>query len=141
MHREAESYLESHYPKARVLTAWPASAEISQPYLGYVAHPLQVLRVEDFSADEILGAGQARSRFDVALVFSTKYEPRPTLFDRWRAWESVKTRFFGFHRDVPPVLAAQLLGGRVVFLRRARGQWVAVVELERVVDAGLIPPS
>jgi hypothetical protein len=137
MHRQAESYLESHYPKARVLTAWPASAEISQPYLGYVAQPLQVLRVEDFSADEIMGAAQARSHFDVALVFSTKYEPHPTLFDRWRAWESIKTRFFGFHRDVPPVLAAQMLGGRVVFMRVNRGQWVAVIELDRVLDARL----
>lgn len=136
MHRAAGSYLESHYPKARVMTAWPASSEISQPYLGYVANSLQVVRVEDFSADEILGAAQARSRFDVALVFSTKYEPGPTLLDRWPAWERIKARYFGFHRDVPPAVAAQLLGGRIVFMKAVQGQWVAVIEVERVLDAG-----
>jgi hypothetical protein len=47
----------------------------------------------------------------------------------------VKSRLFGFHRDLPPQTAAQLLGGRVVFTEAREGQWVAVVELDRVVDA------
>jgi hypothetical protein len=46
-------------------------------------------------------------------------------------------RFFGFHRDVPPAVAAQLLGGRVVFTEKMAAQWVAVIEVERVLDAGL----
>jgi hypothetical protein len=137
MHRDAESFIEQRYPQARVLTAWPASGEITQPYLGYVKHPLQVVRIEDFSLDEVAGAAEQRSRFDVALVFSTKYEPPRPLLDRWRAWEKMKMRFFGFHRDVPPAVAAQLLGGRVVFTEKIAGQWVAVIEVERVLDADL----
>jgi hypothetical protein len=135
MHADAESFLEQRYPSAGVLTAWPASDEITQPYLGYVKHPLRVVRIEDFSLDEVAGAAQERSRFDVALVFSTKYEPAHPLLDRWRAWERVKTRFFGFHRDVPPAVAAQILGGRVVFIEKSTGQWVVVIELEKVYEA------
>jgi hypothetical protein len=137
MHQDAESFLEQRYPMARVLTAWPASDEISRPYLGYVTHPLRVVRIEDFNAEEVLGAAQEHSRFDVALVFSIKYEPARPLLEGWRGWERLKTRFFGFHRDLPPAIAAQLLGGRVVFTERSSGQWVAVIEIERVLDARL----
>ena len=137
MHQDAETFLEQRYPTARVLTAWPASDEISRPYLGYVTRPLRVVRVEDFTPEEVLAAAQDRSRFDVALVFSTKYEPARPLLDRWRGWVSLKTRFFGFHRDLPPGIVAQLLGGRVVFTEASTGQWIAVIELERALDARL----
>ena len=118
-----------------MLTAWPATDEISRTYLGYVTHPLRVVKIEDFTADEVVGAAQERSRFDVALVFSTKYEPPRPLLERWRAWERIKTHYFGFHRDLPPAIAAQILGGRVVFTEKSAGQWVAVIEIERVYEA------
>ena len=86
----------------------------AEPYLGYVTRPLRVVKIEDFTADEVAGAAQERSRFDVALVFSTKYEPPRPLLERWRAWERIKTRFFGFHRDLPP-------GHRGADSGRARG--------------------
>lgn len=137
MHQHAEQFLEARVPTARVLTAWPASDEISQPYLGYVTRPLRVVRIEDFTVDDVMGAAEQRSRFDVALIFSTKYEPPYALLHRWLTWQRVKVRFFGFHRDVPPAVAAQLLGGRIIFHEKRQGQWVAVIELERVVDARL----
>ena len=140
MHQHAESFLEARYAGARVLTAWPASHEISRPYLGYVTRPMRVVRIEDFTAEEVMGAAQERGRFDVALVFSTKYEPARPLLRGWRAWEKLKTRFFGFHHNLPPEITAQLLGGRVVFTETRSGQWVAMIELERVFDAQLRRP-
>ncbi|MGB7586562.1 MAG: glycosyltransferase family 39 protein, partial [Terriglobales bacterium] len=41
LHQRAETYLEARYPLAHVLTAWPASDELTRPYLGYVARPLK----------------------------------------------------------------------------------------------------
>jgi hypothetical protein len=66
----------------------------------------------------------------VALAFSTKYEPAHSL-NRWKPWEELKRRFFGFHRDLPPAAVAQILGGRVVFSEERKGQWVAVIEMEQ----------
>ena len=43
IHEHASSFLESHYPRARVMTAWPASSEITQPNLGYVQRALPVV--------------------------------------------------------------------------------------------------
>jgi hypothetical protein len=137
LHEDAERFLEARHPMARVLTAWPVSDELTRPWLGYITRPMQVVRIEDFSLDEVLSAADFRSNFDVALIFSTKYEPAHPLLDRWRAWEKVKTQFFGFHRDLPPGAAAHILGAHVVFFEQHKGQWVAVIELERMEEASI----
>jgi len=135
LHEDGERFLEARYPMARVLTAWPASDEIAHPWLGYTTRPMRVVRIEDFSLDQVLSAAEFRSNYEVALTFSTKYEPGPAPWDRWRTWTELKSRFFGFHRDLPPAAAAQILGGRVVFSEEKKGQWIAVIELERVEEA------
>ncbi len=131
LHQDGERFLEARYPMAHALTAWPGSDELTRPWLGYVTRPVQVVRIEDFSLEEVLSAAEFRSHFEVAFVFSTKYEPSHPLLDRWKPWEELKRRFFGFHRDLPPGAAAHILGGRVVFSEERKGQWVAVIEMER----------
>jgi hypothetical protein len=135
LHQHAEDFVEARYPMARVLTAWPASDELSRPYLGYVTRPMRVFRIEDFTLEQLMAASDLRSNFDVALVFSTKYEPLHPWFDHWRRWRRWKTQFFGYHRDVPAAAAAQILGGRVVYSDARRGQWVGVIELDQVEEA------
>src|SRR5258705_7771367 len=98
LHQHAEVFLEARYPMARVLTAWPASDELTRPYLGYVARPMRVVRIEHFAVEQLMSAADARSNvagadFDVALVFSTKYEPAHPLLRNWRTWQEWKARF------------------------------------------------
>jgi len=95
---------------------------------------MQVIQVEDFTAEQLLSAADVGSRFDVALVFSTKYQPR-TIFDRWRKWQEWKARYFGFHRDLPPEAAASVLGGRLVYVERKQGQWVGIIEIVKIEEA------
>ena len=135
LHQNAENFVEARYPMARVLTAWPASDELTRPYLGYVTRPLRVVRIEDFTAEQLFGTADLRSQFDLALVFSTKYEPPHPLFERWATWQRWKTEFFGYHRDVPPTAAAQILGGQLVYEDYRTGQWVAVIEIARIEEA------
>ncbi|MGI9104098.1 MAG: ArnT family glycosyltransferase [Terriglobales bacterium] len=116
-----------------ILTAWPASDELTRPWLGYVPRVVPVLRIEDFSLPQILAATEARARFRAALVFSTKYQP-PLLL-RLPGWERLQTRFFGYHRDLPPEVIARLLGGRVVLQQRRAGLWVAVIEMDYAENA------
>jgi hypothetical protein len=131
LHEDGERFLEARYPMAHVLTAWPASDELTRPWLGYVTRPVQVVRIEDFSLEQVISAAQFRHHFEIALVFSTKYEPRHPLLERWNLWTEWKRRFFGFHRDLPPAVAARILGGRIVFSEERAGQWVAVIEMDR----------
>ena len=83
----------------------------------------------------MIAAADSRAQFDVALLFSTKYEPPRRLFGNWPAWERIKARFFGYHRDLPPEVAAHILGGEIVFEQRLGGQWVAVVDLQKAEEA------
>ena len=129
LHEDGERFLEARYPMAHALTAWPASDELTRPWLGYVTRPVQVVRIEDFSLEEVLSAAEFRSHYEVALVFSTKYEPAHPLLDRWKAWEELKRQFFGFHRDLPPAAVARILGGRIVFSEERKRQWIAVIEM------------
>lgn len=131
LHEDGERFLEARYPMARVLTAWPASDELTRPWLGYTTRPVQVVRIEDFSLEQVLSATDFGENFDVALVFSTKYEPAHPLLERWEAWTRIKQRFFGYERDLPAEAAARILGGRVVFSEHRKGQRLAVIEMER----------
>jgi hypothetical protein len=129
LHRRADSLLEAQYPTARVLTAWPASGELTQPYLGYVSRPMQVVQIEDFTAEQLLSATAANSRCDLALVFSTKYRPRRSVLDRWHLWQEWKTRYFGYHVDLSPEASATLLNGSVIYAEPMRGQWIGIIEI------------
>lgn len=134
LHQSAARYVQQH-EAGRVLTAWPASDELTKPYLGYVSAVVPIVRIDNFSPAQILAARDVSNTFDTALVFSTKYEPGNTLLFRVPLWEEVQKRYFGYHRDLPAAAIADLLGGKMVFQQRRGGQWVAVIELERVVNA------
>ena len=135
LHWRAADFLIAKYPSARVLTAWPATDELTKPYLGYVREPHAVVAVENFSAASLAAAARDRSRYDVALVFSTKYQPPYNLFDLLPFWERLQERYFDYHRDLSAEETARLLGGRVVWREQRRGEWVAVIEMDRVLNA------
>jgi hypothetical protein len=141
LHQQADAYVSHRYGGNRVLTAWPASDELAHPFLGYVSTPLQVVQVEDFTLPHLEAAAELRSDYAAALLFSTKYQAGWTPLNRWRAWLRVKERFFGYHQDVPPLVGAQLLGGRIVYELDCGGQWVAVIEIDRAVEARVRPAT
>jgi 4-amino-4-deoxy-L-arabinose transferase-like glycosyltransferase len=103
LHRDAAHFLEDNYAGARVLTTWPATDELKNPYFGYLSRPLRVFPVEDFKRESLAEAAAHKTDYDAALLFST--HGGPTLDE-----------------------ALQTLGGRVVFQEERKGQWVAVVE-------------
>jgi len=135
LHKEAAEYLQQRDPHARVLTAWTATDELTKPFLGYVRQPMSVVRVEDFSYDQLQFARMTSGQYDLVLLFSTKQQPSASLLDRWAWWQQISTKYFGFHRDLPPGVAAEMLGGRVTWERRRDQQWIAVVSFDRVENA------
>jgi 4-amino-4-deoxy-L-arabinose transferase-like glycosyltransferase len=139
LHQSADRFLLDHFPSSTVLTAWPASDELTRPWLGYVDKPVRILSIENFSVEQLLSAADVRGQYQVALLFSTKEEPRLLLNFAW--WERLQARYFGYHRDLRPAEAAQLLRGRVVYAQHRGSQWVAVVSLETIENAELRPSS
>jgi hypothetical protein len=128
LHVRAARFLQQHESERTVLTSWPAQDELTKPYLGYVSQPFQVVPVRDFTVDELMKARPLRDEYQVAYLFSTKYESA-TWF-RPQFWEKLNRRFFDYHQDLTPENAAELLGGRIVYLARRKAEWVAVVEID-----------
>ena len=131
MHAQASQFLAMRYPNSTVLTAWPASDELTRPWLAYVARPFQVVRLEDFTPSQIDTAARARNRYDVVFAFSTKYHPPHNPFDDWATWQRIKEKYFGFHRDLSPEQIAQRLGGNISSRKEENGLWVAVIALDK----------
>jgi hypothetical protein len=127
LHQAAIGEIVTHWPGATVLTAWPASDELSKPELGYVTKPMPVVTIANFSAPEIQKAAGEPQTWTAALLFSTKYDP-PHLWLELRRWnEPFDTRYFDFHHDLSPGTIVRLLGGQVVWGESRKGQWVAVL--------------
>jgi 4-amino-4-deoxy-L-arabinose transferase-like glycosyltransferase len=138
LHQRAAKYFAAHPPAVRVLTAWPGSDELTKPYLGYVANQVPIVRIEDFSATEIMKAREAANTYDMVFMFSTKYEPSHGFLIRLPYWEALQKRFFGYHVDVSPSLAAQLLQGRIVWRGQSGGQWAAILLMDRALNASVV---
>ena len=141
VHQQAAQVIESRFASGPILTAWPASDELSRPFLGYVSTPIPVMRVENFSAEQMLAVRNTPLSYEAALVFSTKYEPLSGYFIRLSRWDDFLARYFDYHRDLPPDVIAGMLGGRVVWTNRIGGEWAAVITFDRPVNARNQAPS
>jgi 4-amino-4-deoxy-L-arabinose transferase-like glycosyltransferase len=135
LHQAAIGQMEAHYPGAIVLTAWPATDELSKPELGYVTSPMQVISIDNFALPQIEKAAQMGDPYSVALIFSTKYNPPHMPLSLGGKNEALDTRFFDFHRDLPPEMIARLLGGKVVWRAERQGQWTAMIHFDRPQEA------
>jgi 4-amino-4-deoxy-L-arabinose transferase-like glycosyltransferase len=137
MHVAGIAQLEHRYPGATVLSAWPMTDELTRPELGYVKQPWDVVKIEDFSAQQIGIAAQEPERYSAALVFSTKYDPPSSIFSLGARSEALDEQFFGLHHDLPPEMIAKDLGGTMVWRRDDNGMWIAVIRFNRQVEARL----
>ena len=131
LHQQAIHQILSRYPGSTVLTAWPATDELSKPELGYVKHPVAVAAIDNFSLPQIERAASLRDPYTVGLLFSTKYDPPHLLFNLGARSERLNQRFFDFHHDLSPQQVATLLGGKVTWQDQRKGQWAAVLHFDR----------
>lgn len=129
LHADAAHFLQQHEQDATVLTSWPATDELTKPYLGYVKRAFPVLQLRDFTAQELIKARAMRSQYQVAYLFSTKYEGSTWFHSA--DWDRLNQRYFDYHRDVSPEIAAEMLGGKVVYLERRKAEWVEIIEMEQ----------
>jgi len=141
LHKLAADKLSAQYSHARILTAWPASDELTRPFLGYVKQPLNVVRIENFSPLEIERASRATGQFDVAYLFATKWEPPNPLLQGLAFGKPLQERFFDYHQDLPPQRAADILGGRTANYLNRNNEWIALISIEKIEDAAIPCPS
>jgi 4-amino-4-deoxy-L-arabinose transferase-like glycosyltransferase len=139
LHQRAVRFIDLKYPQATVLTAWPATSELSRPELGYTNHPVKTFAIENFSMEQIQRAAADPGDYDTALIFSTKWAPPANQINLGRRNESTDTKYFDFHRDLSPEEVAILLHGDIVWQARRKGEWAAVLHFPRIVEASWEP--
>lgn len=135
LHQAAIRQLQSNFSGSTVLSAWPASDELSKPELGYVKTPFAVFPIDDFSGPQIARAAATPGSYSTALVFSTKIDP-PTPFTLGPFSRQLDEQYFGLHRDLSPEAIAHQLGGTLTWQQNDRqGQWAAVLRFHRQYEA------
>ena len=141
LHQQAIRQIVTRFPGSTILTAWPATDELTKPELGYVKKPLPVVSVANFSLPEIQKAAASPQDFTVGFAFSTKYDPPRLMRDHLGARNEVlDSRFFDFHRDLAPAAIAHLLDGKIVWREDRKGEWAAVLHFNRPQVASLGTP-
>jgi hypothetical protein len=141
LHQAAIAQIVEHYPHSVVLTAWPATDELSKPELGYVSTSIPVVAIDNFSLAQVQKAAQSNEPYTAALLFSTKYDPPNLPFSLGRRNEAIDMRYFDFHHDLSPTVVARILDGRVTWQAGHKGQWAAVLHFDRAQEAELRAPE
>jgi hypothetical protein len=140
LHQQAIRQIVTRFSGSTILTAWPATDELTKPELGYLKKPMAVVKMADFSLPEIQKAAASAQDFNVGFAFSTKYDPPRLWLELGRRNEALDTRFFDFHRDLEPAAIAHLLQGRIVWRDERQGEWAAILHFDRPQVAVLPTP-
>ncbi|HZY62877.1 MAG TPA: glycosyltransferase family 39 protein [Edaphobacter sp.] len=140
LHQQAVHLIEHNWPQAIVLTAWPATSELSRPEIGYTRHPIKTVAIQNFSFGQLEKAAADPGAYDTALIFSTKWEPPSGSVNLGKPNESQDIKYFDFHYDLHPAAAAALLHGDIVWQAHRKGEWAAVLRFPRSVNASLDLP-
>ena len=141
LHQAAIRQLQTRFSGSTVLSAWPATDELSKPELGYVSSSFSVFPIEDFSSAQIARAAAAPESYSTALVFSTKIDPPSPIVTLGPLSHRLDQQYFGLHRDLSPEAIARQLNGTLVWQRDDhQGQWAAILRFNRQYEAKTEPP-
>ena len=124
LHQEAALYLETEPAGQRILTAWPATDELTNPSLGYVRSPLRVIAVSGFAPQELTGV--APDSFDLLYLYSRRWEPPGNWVERFPAWLQIQGRYFDYQPQTPAQAVATRYHLNLVAEFERRGQWVEI---------------
>jgi hypothetical protein len=120
LHQQAAEWLSAQPDNPRVLTAWPATDELSRPELGYVKKPLQVVGVHGFTPPDFRNVPD--SSFDLLYLYSRKWDPP----DNWLLRYPWLARLDRYSRPIHPMFLAFRYNLHQVAAFQRRGQWVRI---------------
>ncbi len=122
LHQDAAKFLEAQPGRPRVLTAWPATDELTRPFLGYVDRPLEVVPAGGFVADDFQGIRP--ETFDLVYLYSRQWNPANNWMARFPAWQKLQARHFDYRPQAPDDALATRYHLRLLRQFERRGQWV-----------------
>lgn len=123
LHADAADYVAHWYADPVVHTAWPMSAELANPDLGYIPRPIRVESLPNLAPATL--AALDWSKVQMLVVFSRDWDPRLNSFPL-----ASLLKFWKSYYDFVPNATEQEARARVPFpLEQTftrRGQWVDI---------------
>jgi hypothetical protein len=123
LQQTAAKFVEDRYPGRAIATAWPLSAALTQPRLGYVKSPAQVRGMRDFTHASV--ASIEPGDIEVFVLYSRQWDPpgsllrHPLIFRIWR-------RFFSYEQQVSPDEIDERFQMKPVAAWADGGHWIEI---------------
>ena len=109
----------------KVMTVWPGSSELAEPWLGYRKGPMEVLEVDTFWPKDLAGAKAKEPNYILMFPRRVCKMENPLLNARW--WHQA---YFRGGEEATPQEVAQEMNARVVYHAESHCDWVAVLKVE-----------
>ena len=120
LHQQAAEWLSVQPGTPRILTAWPATDELTHPELGYVKKPLCAVGIPGFAPPDFRNIPDGS--FDLHYLYSRKWDPP----DNWLRRLPLLARVDKYTPPIRPVFLAFRYQLHEVASFERRGQWVRI---------------
>jgi len=127
LHQQAAHFLEAQPHEPRILTAWPATNELQQPWLGYVAKTLNVKAIHGFAPKDFADP----PAFDLLFLYSRKWEPPDNLILRSARWRHFLGRFYDYTPQASDAGLISRFHLKLIRQLQRRGQWVRIYAIAK----------
>jgi len=124
VHQQAAKFLTAQPGQPRILTAWPASDELTRPFLGYVRARLRVVPIESFTSHDFQNLPP--ESFDLLYLYSRKWEPRDNWLIRFPRLRQLQERYFDYRPEIPEEVLMDHYPLKLLQRFERRGQWVRI---------------
>lgn len=122
LHQQAATYLESLPGHPMILTAWPATDELRQPFLGYVRHPLRVAALDGFRPE----AFRDPPSFQILYLYSRKWNPSLNVVTLFGPLREDLEQLFQYEPPAAPASLERCFHLKLLKRFQRRGQWVRI---------------
>jgi 4-amino-4-deoxy-L-arabinose transferase-like glycosyltransferase len=128
LHQQAAQFLSARPAGERILTAWPATDELTRPFLGYVEKPLRTVPLEGLTARDFHMI--APESFDLVYLYSRKWEPPKNWLVGAPFFRRAQERYFGYAPQIDERELTVRFTLKPLAEFKRRGQWVRIYEKE-----------
>jgi hypothetical protein len=118
----ASSYAEQNLQGRKIATAWPYSAGLRNPDLGFVEHRRKIVETRDLHYSSVKAL--APDRFDALITYTREWVPAPSVTDN-RYVRAFLERFYRWEPDISREQCEEL-GLHEIIAWTRRGQTVAI---------------
>lgn len=125
LHQQAAEWLSAQPGNPKILTAWPATDELSRPELAYIMRPMRVVGVPGFAPPDFRNI--PGDSFDLLYLYSRKWDPPGNWLLRY-PWLA---RLDRYTPPIHPGFVAFRYNLHLVAQFQRRGQWVRIYAKSR----------